>query len=299
MAYSDAFDIKGGGLKYEYKPVTRNGLYTTEQLRRPIAPSGSGMKSFGGGSGIDAILSGLDEESLGITDKLRSIYDSYSGGLDTFTDNMQPLIDGLENDLVGLSDWMTGYGDVLDEIKPNMVGATKLDPNATRYREEYVGNVASQADAADAATKREMASQGINPYANAGMTRENKLNRSAAIAGASNQAYQDWRGDYNDDLVQEQASNAKFAELYSKTGDNFRTAIDARTAIANINAGVLDKTLQAQQAKSKGYETLYDFNADRRTEALELGKQSAATKQQSYNNKLAAFNSTNKDWEYV
>jgi len=307
MASTQYSNYVGGGQqnvqpRYEYENLGGAGrpqAYKDYQVRTLVAPNQSDFGIGRNNSALDAMMAGYDEESDMLTEKLTSIYDSYQGNAEKFGEDMQPIIDGLEGDLAGLTEWMGGYSDLLNEIKPNMVGATQLDPTANRYREEYVGNVASQADAADAAARREQASQGINPYENTGSQRESKLNRSAAIASASNQAHRDWRSDYNRDLAQEQNSNAMFADLYGKTGDHYGTSIGARTALAGVNQGMYDTTLQAQQAKAAGYENLYGNNQNSRTEALNLGVQEQNARQQQFNNAMSVYNSSDKGRQVV
>lgn len=293
--YSNLFSTKQYSPTYEYSNVKRPGGGARLKSRRLAAPD---FRDYSPNP-IDTMMEGLDEESAQLTNKLKSIYDSYQSGLDTYNENMAPLLEGLENDLVGLNDWMVGYQDTLNELKPNFVGAVRLDPNATRYREEYVGNVAAQADAADRATRMDMASQGINPYANAGMNRQHKLERASAIAGASNQAYRDHRADYNADLAQEQDANARFADLYSMTGDHFKTAVNARTGISNIYSMQHNNGIQAAQNKAAGYEGLLGLNQTKRVEALELGKHHEAAQQNANALALNAYNSSNKNWEYI
>jgi len=297
--YSDFYTPSGNyDTKYEYDNRKAGSTSLTDLDQRRIAAPEYAGGGLSGVNPLDALMEGLDAESTALTDKLKSIYDSYSGGAEKYGENMQPIIDGLEGDLAGLGEWMTGYQGLVEEMRPTFMGATQLDPNANRYREEYMGSVASQADLADQALKRDMASQGINPYENSGATRKMALDRNASLAGASNEAFRDWRTDYNRDIAQEQSANATYADMWSKTGDGYATSIDARTTMGGMYDRMYDSTLDAQKAKAAGYEGLTGLVEDRRSEALNLGNTKKSLDQAAYGNALDTYNSGNKQWEY-
>lgn len=229
----------------------------------------------------DDVIAGSEEQSAALTDKLKSIYDGFEGYATEFGGKVEPLLKALGGDIGKMEKWMEGYQDVLTEIKPTMMRGLQIDPTAAGYRSEFMGNVGAQYDQAEDQMRRQMAQQGINPYANTGASRDMALNRAGAVAGAANQAYAAWRQDYNQNMQAQQDAMAKYAGLYGKTGDYFGDILRARAGMADTYRGLYDSRLQAQIAKAQGYEGLLGLEQDKWKTGLAGAQQQSMINQQN------------------
>lgn len=241
---------------------------------------------------LEAAMSGLDGRAAAYEADLKGIYDNFSAGIDQYAGNIDALIGKMDGDIDKLTGYIGDYEGVLSEIKPTMMDGIKVDPNAQHTRAEYMGSVAAQADQADASMRRQMASQGLNPYQNTGANRDMLLGRNLALAGASNQAYRDWHDQYNKDIQAKQAGMAQFAELSQMPADMYGDVVGARAGQIDAYGNLIDHTLDAQQSKAAGYEYLNNQNNDRRTEQLELAQnaQNSATALRLNEQQIASAN---------
>jgi hypothetical protein len=247
----------------------------------------------------EQVITGAEKESSALTDKLKGIYDNYTGSAGDYEANLKPLLEGLEGDIAGLTDWMKGYEDLLAEIKPTMMGGLQIDPTAANYRNQYMGAVGSQYDQAEEQMRRQMSQQGINPYSNTGATRDVALNRAGAMAGAANQAYSDWREDYNKNMQAQQAAQSQYAQLYGKTGDYFGDIMSARAGMGNLYKGIYDTNLQAQMARAQGYEGLLGLEQQKWQTGLAAGQQQSMMDLQKsmFNAQLASKHANDQEWK--
>jgi hypothetical protein len=229
----------------------------------------------------DDVIAGSEEQSAALTDKLKSIYDGFEGYATEFGGKIEPIMDALNGDIGKMEQWMEGYQGLLTEIKPTMMHGLQIDPTAAGYRAEYMGNVGAQYDQAQEQMNRQMAQQGINPYSNTGATRDMALNRAGAVAGAANQAYANWRQDYNTNMQAQQDAMAKYAGLYGKTGDYFGDILKARSGMADTYRGLYDSRLQAQIAKAQGYEGLLGLEFQKWQTGLQGAQQQSMINQQN------------------
>ncbi|MCB0628064.1 MAG: hypothetical protein KDC43_30075 [Saprospiraceae bacterium] len=245
------------------------------------------MDDQGGDSGrasaFDSLMRGYDAKTTELTDKLRSIYDSYDGYAAEFGDDIKPIMDAIGGDIDQLKDWMGGYDELLAEMKPGMMNGIDVENSAAGRRAEYMGNVAGQYGAAEDTMRRNMISQGLNPNSNTGATRDFRLQRAGALAGAANQAHTDYREAHNRDMGLQNDSRAQFAGLYSKQADNLNNIMQARGGLAGIHKSIYDTRLDAQKAKAAGYEGLTGLNENRRSEALQLEQANAKQRQANLN----------------
>ena len=243
------------------------------QERRVVG--GTGGRLGGGRNPLDDILAGYDEESEALTNKLRSIYDGYTGSYEEMEGNIRPIMDLIEQDIGKFEEYMGDYEGLVSGMQGDFLDSIIIDPSATRTRGEYMGNVAAQYDAAEAAQRRQAIQQGRNPYANRGAQRSFALNRAGAMAGAANQAYGDWREAYNRDIQAQQAANEAYADLFGRGGEMYSDLLRARSGLISAEKGLLDTRLAAEQARASGYEGLTGLTEGRRQQALELGQRQA------------------------
>lgn len=264
-----------------YNPGGITNRFQTQE-RKVVTGPGSSV-DWGGKSSnpLDDLLAGYDRESAALTDKLKSIYDSYTGSYEELEGKVQPIMDLIEGDIGKFEDFMGDYEGLVSGMEGDFLNSIIIDPNASRTRAEYMGNVASQYDQAEAAQRRSAIQQGINPYANRGGAREMALQRAGDLAGAANQAYGDWREQYNRDIQRQQAANEAYAGLYARRGDMYGDLLGARSGMLNAQRGLMDTRLAAQQARAQGYEGLLGLEQQKRQQALELGQQQASMKAQA------------------
>lgn len=262
-----------------HNPFSTSGpAWSTQQRNVVDGPGGAivpGLKK----DPLEEMLEGYDEKSLAFEDKLKSIYDGYLGQVDKFGAELEPIFDQIEADIEGFEGFMGDYQGLVEGMEGDFLNSIMVDPNASRTKHEYMGNVASQYEQAEDAMRRQAIQQGQNPYANKGGQREMALNRAGDMAGAANQAYGDWRESYNRDIQRQQAANAAYADLYGKKGEMYGDLLGARGGLLNARTGVNDTRLQAQQARASGYEGLMGLNEQRRNQAIQLGQQQAAAAQ--------------------
>lgn len=303
--YSDYFNFKMPVLRRETSSRQAAGLYTGVGDRRTVASryvvdSGGGRPGFdrgpgfgdrsGGNDQFDAIMAGLDAESSGYANALKGIYDKYQGYVTDYEGDVKPIIEAMNEDIVRLSDYVSDYEQTVDGMEDTFTSGIQLDPSARRRRSEYMGSVAGQYDAAEEGMNRDMASQGLNPYAAKGAKRKFALARAGSVAGASNKAFSDWREQYNRDVVAKQSGMANYADLKSRVPGMYSQVAGARGNVAGVYGNILSAKLGASQAKARGYEGLLDRTEQRRTEALafqqnktniDMGTAAAASKMQT------------------
>jgi len=295
--YSGLFDYGGTPhLEEENRNVWKDrtalagGSYVSHQTRNVVSSERSKeeQKAFDKRSSeFDSIMRGYDENTAALTDKLRGIYDNYSKNADQFGEDMQPIMDAIGADIGQLQTWMGGYDELLAEMRPDMMSGINVESSPKMRRAEYMGAVGGQYKAAEESMRRRMSSQGLNPYANTGATREFGLERAGAMAGASNKAYSDWHEQRNRDVERQNQGRSDFAGLYSKTGDNLNNVMKARGGLAGMYGDIYNVGLEGEKATAGGYEGLVGLNENRRSEALKLEQANA---QQRQSNALTGSN---------
>ncbi len=276
MAWGDFF----GGSNPTWETETRQswrgrsgslGPAWQTQERRVAKPGSSG--GWGGGRNpLDDLLKGFDKESAALTDKLKTIYDGYTGSYEELEGKVSPIMDLIEQDIGKFEDYIGDYEGLISGMEGDFLDSIIIDPSATRTRGEYMGNVAAQYDQAQAAQRRQAIQQGINPYANRGAQRSMALDRAGAMAGAANQAYGDWRDQYNTDIQRQQQANAMYADLFGQKGQMYGDLLRARGGLLEGHRGLHDSKLAAEMARAGGYEGLLGMSENRRQQALDLGK---------------------------
>lgn len=224
-------------------------------------------------SEFDAIMAGHDATSQAYVGKLQSIYDGYGKYAKEFGDAAKPLMDALGGDIEEMQGYITDYGSVLDEVRPTMMDGIRVDPSATRTREEYQGNVAATYGKQKEQLANQMKSQGLNPYANKGASRDLALSQAAAMTGAANTAYKDWREGYNRDIGTKAALQGQYAGLVGQKGALQGQVMQARGGLIDANKSIMDAKISAGQAQAAGTEGLLSLAEARRSEALALGQQ--------------------------
>lgn len=277
MAYSDSFNFgKGPTLGSYWQDPAPGSDYRTPGNHQFIQAAQQDKKAA---SAFDAIMAGHDATSSAYTKQLKALYDGYGQYAKDYGTKAQPIIDALTGDIKGLEGYRGDYEKTLGEIKGTLLDGINLDPSATRTRERYQGNVAAQFATADEQQRQNMASQGLNPYANTGASRATNLTRAATMADAGNKAYADWHNQYNNDVVAKQNGQASFAGLQSKLGEMQNNIMAGRSTVLNANQSIYDANMNADQAKASGYEGLASLEEARRAEALKLGQQQQANAQ--------------------
>lgn len=263
-------------------PGANLGGFRNVQERNVVSGGGGGV--FLGDSRTDpleALIEGYDAESRALTNMLKSIYDNYTGIAGEIGDEFTPIFDQIDEDIDNFYGYMDEYQQLLTDIRPDFLSSIIVDPNAARTRNEYMGNVAAQYEAAEDEMRRQATQQGFNPYANRGATRDFNLSRAADLAGAANQAYSDWRGDYNRDIRMQQEADQAYAELFNRQGDQYGDLLNARSGVAALRKGIYDTRLEAERARAAGYEGLAGLVENRRSQALSLGQAQAAANAQA------------------
>lgn len=222
---------------------------------------------------FDAIMAGHDAASQAYVSKLTSIYDGYAQYAKDFGDAAKPIMDALGGDIEEMQGYIKDYGNVLDEVRPTMMDGIRVDPSATRTREEYQGNVAAAYGKQKEQTANQLAAQGVNPYINKGATRDLSLAQAAAMTGAANTAYKDWREGYNRDIGTKAELQGKYAGLVGQKGALQGQVMQARGGLIDANKSIMDAKIGAGQAQAAGVEGLLTLQEARRSEALKLGQQ--------------------------
>lgn len=266
--YDTSMPYLGQAQQTNYSPY--NGFDT---MYKPVVMGSGGGTGFSipgvGGDPWEKLLTGATKESDALMAKLKTIYDSYEGAIGNYEGDMKPIMEALNGDIAGLNEYMKGYQSLLQEIKPGMLGGINVEAGPEQRRAQYMGSVASQYGQAEDAQRRQMASQGMNPYANKGASRSMALDRAGALAGASNQAYSDWHQQHNKDVAQQQAATANYAGLYGKQGDWYGDIFKARAALGGMWGNIYDTRLKAAMARGAGYEGLVGVQEQRRAQAMQ------------------------------
>jgi hypothetical protein len=228
------------------------------------------------GSAFDMIMGGLDSSATQYHQQLKDIYDSYGKYADEYGAKAQPLIDAMTGDIKGMEGYIGNYATTLASIKDTMLNGIQVDPTSTNTREQYQGSVAASYAKEGEKQKRDMESQGLNPYANKGASREMSLARSADMAAADNQAYTDWRSQYNQDVQAQQAGMESYANLEGQQVGMQDKLLGARGVLLDGQKSITDVNFAALGAKASGYETLASQIEARRQEQLALAQQAQA-----------------------
>ncbi len=280
MAYSGYFgsnSVSGISMpKIEDRSIFSASSGRTNQQRVTLGGSG-GSAGWAGNQKADPMLSRLDQAMSGIDGKadeyeqvLRGVYDNYSASADKYSGDIEALADAMDGDIAKLTGYIGDYENVLAEIKPDFMNGIKVEESADQRRAEYMGNVAQQYANSEKSQNREMAAQGINPYANSGNRRANLLSRNAAMAGAGNQAYSDWLDSHNQQVQADQGAKATYAELAAKPASMQGDVVSARGSLAGLYDNLANRELDAQKAKAAGYEYLNNANMEKRAQELQL-----------------------------
>lgn len=280
MSYSSNFNLgnrwaltprKGKALDGGFGVGYFNDTYDAVE-QDPVAAAAAQARS----QALDAIMAGLDNNSNEFADKLKSIYDGYGKYAKEYGDKAQPIMDALTGDISGMEGYIKNYGSTLAEIKDTMLNGIQVDPTSTNTREQYQGAVASAYGKNEEQQKQAMESQGLNPYANTGATRQNDLSRTAAMTNADNQAYSDWRTQYNKDMQAKGELAGAYAGLVGKQADMQGQLFTGRGLLLEGQKGIYDANLGARKDTAAGYENLMSVNEQRRQEQLALAQQAQA-----------------------
>ncbi len=279
MAYGSLFDYQAPTTQvvrsYNYDPNFSSAKDRWQPQYRYEVGMG-GVMPLAEQAAFDDLIEGFDKESKAITDKLMSIYDSYGEAVESGNTTLMPIIDRIGDDIDRFEAYIGDYEDLVGGMRGDFLDSILVDPNAARTRNEYMSNVAAQYDQAQEAQRRQAIQQGVNPYVNLGARREFALDRAAAMAGAANQAYGDWRNQYNLDVQRQQAANEAYANMFGKTSTLYSDLIGHRGRYLGSRQDLAMQQLAAKQAQAAGYEGLAGLVENRRTQALQLGQQKAA-----------------------
>jgi len=279
MAYSNYFDFSNG-------PELATGVGTVKNIsyfggadfKRPYqyvkeADTGERSPARKAAQAFDALMAGHDATTAGYVSTLKSIYDGYGKYAKDFGDKAEPILKALTGDIGNMEKYIGEYGSLLDESKSLFTDGINIDPNATRTREEYMGNAAAQYGQAREKQIRDMASQGLNPYANKGADRQLNLATAAGLTNAANTAYKDWRNQYNQDIQAKQQATGQYAGLVGQKGALQGQVISARGGLIGVNKDIMEAKIGADQLRAQGYQDLTSLNESRRSEQLKLGQQ--------------------------
>ena len=279
MSYSESFDfgsgpslksqnVKGWGLTYEGRTAPVMGLKTFA-----INTLKNGQQDAKAAKAFDAIMAGHDAASQAYINQLTGIYNGYQKYAEEFGDSAKPIMEALTGDIGEMQGYIKDYGNVLDEVRPTMMDGIRVDPNATRTREEYQGNAAAAYGKQKDQAAQQMAAQGLNPYANKGASRDMALSQAAAMTDAGNKAYKDWREGYNRDIGTKAALQGQYAGLVGQKGALQGQVMQARGGLIDANKSIMDAKISAGQAQAAGLSDLLSLQENRRQEALSLAQQ--------------------------
>jgi len=218
-------------------------------------------------------MQGHDKTSNDYVNRLKTIYDGYQSYSEEFGKSAKPIMDALSGDIKEMQNYIGDYGKLLGEIRPTMMDGVKVDPSATRTREEYTGNVAAAYGKQREQLNQQMASQGMNPYANKGASRDLALSEAGARTNAANTAYKDWRSQYNQDMATKANLQGQYAGLVGQKAGMYGDIMSARSGLLGANESIMNAKLNAGQAQASGYENLLSLSENRRQEALALAQQ--------------------------
>lgn len=277
MSYAQYFEAPG----YEIATGTRDVVakWTTDSWTENF----NYVKQTGGlgvSKEFEQAMAGHDATSKNLTNTLKSIYDGYAQYAEDYEGQVQPLIDALGGDIEGMEGYIKDYNKLLEDNKDSFLNGIILDPNANRTRAKYTGAVAEQYDNAKDSMRRDMISQGLNPYENKGAARDLELNRARDIGLASGQAYTDWREGYNRDKQAQQQATGQFIGLNAAGMDAQGKIMEARKGLGDFYGNIMSSKIGAGQAKAAGYENLASLEEARRAETL--GLQQQASENQKY-----------------
>lgn len=241
----------------------------------------NGNQDTAAANAFDAIMAGHDATSNNYVKKLQSIYDGYAKYAKDFGDKAQPIMDALGGDITDMQGYIQDYGKNLADIKDTMLNGIMVDPNATRTREEYQGNLAAAYGKQREQQKQSMESQGLNPYANKGADRQASQNLAAGMTNAGNTAYSDWRKQYNSDIQAKQQAAGTYGGLLANQAGMQGTVMQARGGLIDDNKSIMDAKIGADQARANGTEGLLSLAENRRSEALKLAQQQQENQRQN------------------
>jgi hypothetical protein len=276
MSYSQNFSF-GRRPKLTSRTGTSTGSWgSTKTQYNTVEDDPEAAKADAQSRAFDLIMAGLDNQSNQFSEKLKGIYDGYSQYAKDYGAKAQPIMDALSGDISGMEGYIKNYGNTLAEVKDIMLNGIMVDPNATRTREQYQGGVAAAYAKTAEKQKQNMESQGLNPYANTGATRQTDLQRSADMASADNQAYSDWRTQYNKDVAAKGQLAGAYAGLEGKQVDMQGQLMGGRSNLLAGQKSLFDANLGASAATAAGYENLQGIAEQRRQEQLALAQQASA-----------------------
>lgn len=222
---------------------------------------------------FDDIMRGHDAASQKYINQLTGIYNGYQKYAEEFGDAAKPIMEALSGDIAEMQGYIKDYGNVLDEVRPTMMDGIRVDPSATRTREEYQGNVAANYGKQKEQIAAKLASQGINPYVNKGASRDMALSQAAAMTNAANTAHKDWREGYNRDIGIKAALQGQYAGLIGNKSAMQGQVMQARGGLIDVNKSLMDAKIGAGQAKAAGLSDLLSLQENRRQETLSLAQQ--------------------------
>jgi len=281
MSYSDNFQFGTGPKIVETQGWWSSGSPSTGGywINKPTKSVSNGQQDDKAASAFDGLMAAHDAVSDGYINKLKGFYDGYAQYAKDFGAQAKGVIGFLNGDIKQMSKYVNDYSGTLSEIKDTMMNGIKLDPNATRTREEYQGNVANAFAKTAEQQNQQMTSQGLNPYANTGASRATNLARTAGMADAGNTAYKDWHTQYNQDVQAKQQGMSAYAGLEAKQGDMQSQLMQGRGLILGGYKSIYDANMGSAQAAASGYEGLLGQENSRRQETLGLAQQQQAKQQ--------------------
>lgn len=275
--YSSYFDFGSGpALENARSFVVQGGIGSVSMGNVDFQRVTDGRKNNKADSAFNALMAGHDATSAQYTAKLNSLYDAYGKYAKDYGDKAQPIIDALTGDIKDMQGYVKDYGNTLGEIKDTMMNGINVDPNASRTKEEYQGNLAAAYGKQREQQIQNMQSQGLNPYSNQGADRQASLQFAAGSTDVANKAYDDWRKGYNADMQAKQRGQAMYAGLQSKQGELQGQVMQGRGGLLNATKSIYDANMTSGQAQQSVTTDLMSQENSRRAEALALGQQQQA-----------------------
>jgi len=222
-------------------------------------------------SQLDSLLSSKAGDEQWAINALMNIGDTYASIVKNYDGDIRDIIGKMDADIESAYSYMNEkYNPYVESQFDYFAGGKgiKVEDNDAQRRATYMGNVASQSATAREDQHRQMAAQGLNPYANAGNQRAMLLNRNASMAGAGNQAYGDWLSAHNQQRQADQQARSTYADMLRSPMDVQLGIMQARGMPLKAMNDMMNLEAQGAGLRADAAGKLLDYNTALRGHGL-------------------------------
>ena len=268
--YGSSFNFGGGP-----RIVDKKGVFAGKSLSRTATYQDieQGQQDKGLANALNEQMAGHNAKTDDYLNQLDALLGGYNLYAQEYGDKAKPLIDFMNSDLAALQGHVDKYSQTLNQVAPSMLNGIKIDPSATRTREEYQGNVAKAFGKQREQLMQSMAGQGLNPHGNTGAARQLALSEAATSASEGNRAFSDWKRQYNNDMATKGQLAGQYAGLVSQQAGLQNNVMQGRGRILDAEKSVIDAKMGASQMQQAGLESKMGLQESRRQETLGLAQQ--------------------------